>query len=156
MRPCVRFVENIEAGDAEILPNVSQYIHASGGGNLKFVWIPYYDAPGFANWSQYGFDVATLQPNYAFHNCSKSRFAEVRAVHIQYYMNINNAFIIAKRKWYPYQLISLPMGASPCAVGGCDVIPYSICSLVHAKTPSLVHTKTLSLVHAKTLSLVHA
>ena len=32
----------------------------------QFFWIPWYTAPGYTKWKSYGFDVACMQPNYAF------------------------------------------------------------------------------------------
>ena len=32
----------------------------------QFFWIPWYSAPGYTKWASYGFDVACMQPNYAF------------------------------------------------------------------------------------------
>lgn len=42
---------------------IEEYVH---GMNYKFFWIPYYMATGFADWKEYGFDAATMQPNYMF------------------------------------------------------------------------------------------
>ncbi|HOJ48193.1 MAG TPA: DUF4855 domain-containing protein [Bacillota bacterium] len=42
---------------------VEQYVHSM---NYKFFWIPYYMSTGFADWKEYGFDAATMQPNYMF------------------------------------------------------------------------------------------
>ena len=39
------------------------YIHSLG---YKCFWVPYYKAQGCENWKDYGFDVACMQPNYAF------------------------------------------------------------------------------------------
>ncbi len=39
------------------------YLHSLG---YKMIWIPYYQASGFGDWKQFGFDVACMQPNYAF------------------------------------------------------------------------------------------
>lgn len=42
---------------------ISPYIHEQG---LKFVWIPYFNAPGHERWRDLGFDIAYHQPNYFF------------------------------------------------------------------------------------------
>ncbi|MBR5779005.1 MAG: DUF4855 domain-containing protein [Clostridia bacterium] len=42
---------------------VRDYLHSLG---YKMIWIPYYQASGFGNWKELGFDVACMQPNYAF------------------------------------------------------------------------------------------
>lgn len=39
------------------------YLHSMG---YKMIWIPYYQASGFGDWKKFGFDVACMQPNYAF------------------------------------------------------------------------------------------
>ena len=49
-----------DSGDAELLKYASDYLHSKG---LKFIWIPWYQANGYENWSSYGFDVACMQPN---------------------------------------------------------------------------------------------
>ncbi|MFH0792551.1 MAG: DUF4855 domain-containing protein [bacterium] len=52
-------------GDGErILPDVARIVHDQ---NLKFFWIPYWNAPGAQNWRELGFDMAYQQPNHFFH-----------------------------------------------------------------------------------------
>lgn len=46
-----------------VISNTSNLLHDKG---LRFYWIPYYQACGFRNWQQLGFDVAMLQPNFSF------------------------------------------------------------------------------------------
>ena len=46
-----------------ILPSVAKYLHQF---KYSFNWIPYYNATGYSNWQNYGFDYAFLQPNYFF------------------------------------------------------------------------------------------
>lgn len=46
------------------MKQVADYIHSK---NLYFYWIPYYEAFGYADWKDYGFDRAWYQPNYLFH-----------------------------------------------------------------------------------------
>ncbi len=46
--------------DHDMLSYASNYLHSLG---LKFIWIPWYQAPGYNNWRVYGFDLACLQPN---------------------------------------------------------------------------------------------
>ncbi len=43
------------------------YVHSLG---YKCFWVPYYKAQGCENWKDYGFDVACMQPNYAFEDNS--------------------------------------------------------------------------------------
>lgn len=40
-----------------------EWLHAN---DLRFLWIPWYRAPGYDEWADLGFDLALLQPNYAF------------------------------------------------------------------------------------------
>lgn len=42
---------------------IEEYVHSM---NYKYFWIPYYLSTGFAEWKNYGFDAATMQPNYMF------------------------------------------------------------------------------------------
>lgn len=49
--------------EQEVLEFVENYVHSMG---YKFIWIPYYQAPGYTEWKRYGFDAAAMQPNYAF------------------------------------------------------------------------------------------
>ncbi len=46
--------------DQEMMLYASEYLHSKG---LKFIWIPWYQAPGYNKWQSYGFDFACLQPN---------------------------------------------------------------------------------------------
>ncbi len=57
--------EEMPAGDEPRVSAVSDVVHRAG---LKFAWIPWWRAPGFDRWREAGFDVAFLQPNYAFHS----------------------------------------------------------------------------------------
>ncbi len=55
--------EDIVRQDEISLPQVAAAVHAAG---LRMMWIPYYAAPGRDEWQPLGFDVAILQPSYAF------------------------------------------------------------------------------------------
>ena len=46
-----------------------------GQRKLIFTWIPYFEATGWQSWAELGFDFATMQPNWAFHNHSCCRNA---------------------------------------------------------------------------------
>jgi len=46
--------------DVELFQYASEYLHSKG---LKFIWIPWYQADGFAKWKTLGIDVACMQPN---------------------------------------------------------------------------------------------
>lgn len=61
------FEEQISYNDPmelELLTYASDYVHSLG---FKLIWIPYYQAWGYDDWRNNGFDVACMQPNYAFH-----------------------------------------------------------------------------------------
>lgn len=47
----------------DLLPDISSYVHGKG---MKFIWIPYYNAPGHERWRELGFDIAYHQPNHFF------------------------------------------------------------------------------------------
>lgn len=46
-----------------VIKNTADLLHEKG---LYFYWIPYYQARGFRNWQDLGFDVAMMQPNFSF------------------------------------------------------------------------------------------
>jgi len=56
--------ESIADADVLLTNDVAKRIHKLG---LRFLWIPYYNAPGTVLWNFIGFDQAWLQPNYFFH-----------------------------------------------------------------------------------------
>ena len=58
------WVAEDSALDATILPQVAEIVHAHG---LRFLWIPYWLAPGAGDWARLGFDAAYQQPNHFFH-----------------------------------------------------------------------------------------
>lgn len=53
---------------------------------LEFVWIPYFEARGFSNWKDQGFDIAYMQPNYLFDNVSVARMKE--AIDVSRHLNM--------------------------------------------------------------------
>jgi hypothetical protein len=55
--------EGISPPDHEIVKQTCAYVHAKG---LKAYWIPWFRAAGFERWRELGFDVAVMQPNFAF------------------------------------------------------------------------------------------
>ena len=60
------FEEQITYSDAHeesLIAFVRDYVHEKG---YKFFWIPYFKAVGYHDWKRLGFDVACMQPNYAF------------------------------------------------------------------------------------------
>lgn len=60
------FEEVINYSDRLELPSLKfarDYLHSLG---LKIFWIPYFQARGFQDWKENGFDIACMQPNFAF------------------------------------------------------------------------------------------
>ena len=55
--------EAVSGKDAANIALASELIHDRG---LRHLWIPWFRAPGFERWRDLGFDVALMQPNYAF------------------------------------------------------------------------------------------
>lgn len=55
--------EGIPDRDAATVALCGRVLHEAG---LRFLWIPYYRADGWQRWRDLGFDVAIMQPNYAF------------------------------------------------------------------------------------------
>ena len=49
--------------ELELIRYASDYVHSLG---YKLMWIPWYCAPGHTDWKELGFDMACMQPNYAF------------------------------------------------------------------------------------------
>lgn len=55
-----------------LLPMVSEYVHSKG---YPITWIPYFQAPGYTQWREKGFDLAWYQPNYFFYDVPESQIA---------------------------------------------------------------------------------
>ncbi len=55
--------EGIDARDENIVRETAVLIHRL---RYQFLWIPYFNAPGIERWRELGFDLAILQPNFAF------------------------------------------------------------------------------------------
>ncbi len=49
--------------EPELIAFASDYAHKLG---KKLFWIPYYQASGYSEWQELGFDLASMQPNYMF------------------------------------------------------------------------------------------
>ena len=49
--------------EANMIKGAAALLHERG---TQFFWIPWYSAPGYTKWASFGFDVACMQPNYAF------------------------------------------------------------------------------------------
>ena len=75
------YEESIDGDDEEemeLLKFTTDYIRSLG---YRSIWIPYYQAQGFNQWAQFGFDSACLQPNYMFNaTASESRVYECAAL----------------------------------------------------------------------------
>jgi hypothetical protein len=57
--------EGIGEADHALVKQSCAYVHAQG---LQTYWIPWFRASGFERWRELGFDVAVMQPNFAFIN----------------------------------------------------------------------------------------
>ncbi len=57
------FHEAISGGDVATSQAVNKMFDEIG---YQLFWIPYFNAGGYSRWEEFGFDVACLQPNYAF------------------------------------------------------------------------------------------
>ncbi|MCC7490805.1 MAG: DUF4855 domain-containing protein [Fimbriimonadaceae bacterium] len=55
--------ESVDGADGETARRLGELLHGAG---LRYLWIPWYRAAGWDRWRECGFDVAILQPNYAF------------------------------------------------------------------------------------------
>lgn len=50
--------------EADLVKATAAIVHSK---SLAFHWIPFVQAEGFREWSEFGFDLALMQPNYFFH-----------------------------------------------------------------------------------------
>lgn len=55
--------EGVSPADESIVRAAARAVH---GRDYKFLWIPWFRAPGVEKWRELGFDLAIMQPNYAF------------------------------------------------------------------------------------------
>lgn len=95
------------AGEETLVKTTAHTIHALG---RRFYWIPYFDAPGYKIWRQLGFDVAMMQPNFAFQSLTNPiRLTEAAELAQHYGMGLEMEF--------PYQVLN-PVPASPTALSG--------------------------------------
>lgn len=82
------YCESVSTYDDEtmfdLVRGVSDRVHARGE---QFFWIPYFQAAGYSRWASFGFDVACLQPNYAFKgHVLENRLPEAAAMMRRYGM----------------------------------------------------------------------
>ena len=66
--------ETAPIGDRQLVKEVCNYVHEK---RLKMYWIPYFNAQGYDQWKELGFDYVMLQPNFAFYDVTLQRFSEV-------------------------------------------------------------------------------
>lgn len=57
------WIDETTAACGDLPKDIAPYIHNLG---KRFYWIPYWNAPGFYDWKELGFDVAYQQPNHFF------------------------------------------------------------------------------------------
>ncbi|HSV74679.1 MAG TPA: DUF4855 domain-containing protein, partial [Chthonomonadales bacterium] len=57
--------EDVPATEQHLPQEAARLVRAGGE---RFLWIPWFRAPGYDRWREMGFDAAILQPNYAFHS----------------------------------------------------------------------------------------
>ncbi|MDA8206402.1 MAG: DUF4855 domain-containing protein [Thermaerobacter sp.] len=95
------------AGEKTLVKTTAATVHALG---RRFYWIPYFEAPGYKMWRQLGFDVAMMQPNFAFQSLTNPvRLTETAQLAQHYGMGLELEF--------PYQVLN-PVPASSSALSG--------------------------------------
>lgn len=57
------YINDNDPDEIKAFEYIRDYIKGKG---YKIIWIPYYNAQAFYKWREFGFDLACLQPNYAF------------------------------------------------------------------------------------------
>ena len=63
--------------ELELLNGVADYVHEK---DSQFFWIPYYLSNGYSRYSEFGFDFACMQPNYAFNESAHISYIENTAL----------------------------------------------------------------------------
>ncbi len=61
-------------GEVDLIRQVADYLHNQ---DLKFSWIPWFNAAGHGEWESLGFDLCIHQPNHMFSQSPASRFIDV-------------------------------------------------------------------------------
>ncbi|NUQ01024.1 MAG: DUF4855 domain-containing protein, partial [Armatimonadetes bacterium] len=69
--------EGIHPADEAKIKETAAIVHAGGD---RYLWIPWYQAPGYQKWRELGIDVAIMQPNYAFLSVHHGRIHRNRLV----------------------------------------------------------------------------
>ncbi len=62
--------EGVPAADEALVRLAGREVHRAG---CRWLWIPWFRAPGWKRWRTLGFDLAVLQPNYAFFSKHRGR-----------------------------------------------------------------------------------
>lgn len=78
-------VEEAAPRERDLIWDAAEMVHEK---SLRFYWIPYYEAPGFTEWKQLGFDYAFVQPNFYFSDVSTERIEATLSVANKYGMGI--------------------------------------------------------------------
>jgi hypothetical protein len=77
----------------ETVQDVTSYVHRLNQESYQIYWIPFYQANGFRNWKNFGFDYAIMQPNYAFDShASEQRILETAELCKKYGLGIEMEF----------------------------------------------------------------
>ncbi|MBO4452774.1 MAG: DUF4855 domain-containing protein [Clostridia bacterium] len=70
------FINYNDKDEKELIRFASDYAHKLGA---KLIWIPYFNATGYADWKELGFDLACKQPNYMFNSDATSEMLYINA-----------------------------------------------------------------------------
>ncbi|KAH3732346.1 dockerin type I repeat protein [Pelomyxa schiedti] len=83
------FVEHVDSNEDEkdVVSSTGKYIHTLNP-NFSYQWIPHWGSEGMDWLADYGFDVVTFQPNYAFNDCTLDRFGDVVEQAVSQHMGI--------------------------------------------------------------------
>ncbi len=78
------------AGEKTLIKTTAETVHALG---RRFYWIPYFEAPGYKLWRQLGFNLAMMQPNFAFQSLTNPiRLTEAAQLAQHYGMGLEMEF----------------------------------------------------------------
>lgn len=104
-------------GEVHLVQATANAIHQQG---QKFYWIPFYGATGYKIWRKLGFDVALVQPNYAFNPAiTTERFQSVAETAQQYGLGVEMEFpyaaanpgaLLGTNRYLTYQDAALAYG----------------------------------------------
>ena len=113
--------------NAELARRTADHVHALPG-DLKFYWIPYFEAYGYQSWQSFGFDASMLQPNYFFTSTLPStdtyrleyaaELARLSGQGVE--LEIDDAAVTsadARQKWFNYLDVDHRVGADRAIKG---------------------------------------